>query len=148
MGETEPNGIQLRPSPDTAWTPKPHGMGDKTLMDIATAHCIQPQSQIINRYRLYLQVISLYNIITYDGHTIYPNIMRGECALSRHSSIYWVDFRRPPKKHLVIWQIFLKEHIILLIDHMTIQWHPHIKPNFTHTFSHSTHDNLLYQSMP
>ncbi len=117
-------------------------------MDIATARCIQPQSQIINRYRLYLQVISLYDIITYDGHTIHPNIMRGERILSRHSSIYWVDFRHPPKKHLVIWQIFLKEHIILLIDHMTIQWYPHIKPNFTHTFSHSTHDNLFYQSMP
>lgn len=147
-GETEPNNIQLRPSPGATWNPEPQGTQDIALIDIAVANCSQPNSQIINRYRLYLQVISLYDIITYDGQTIHPNIMRGERILSRHSTIYWVDFKRPPKKHLTIWQNFLTEHVTPLLKRAAIQWYTHITPNFKHTFFHSSHDNKLYQSLP
>jgi hypothetical protein len=119
-GETEPNNIHLRPSPSTTWNPEPQCIQDKALMDIAVANYSQPRSQFINRYHLYLQVISQYDIITYDGHPIHPNIMRSERILSRHSTIYWVDFKRPPKKHLTIWRAFLTEHVTPLLQHITI----------------------------
>jgi hypothetical protein len=74
--------------------------------------------------------------------------MHGECILSCNSTIYWVDFRRPLKKHLAIWQTILKDHIIPILDRTAIQWYPHLKPTFMHTFFHSIHDNQLHQYIP
>jgi hypothetical protein len=96
-GETEPNNIQLHAATDIAWTPSPLGVGDTALMEIATQHYQRKESMMINRCHLYLQIFSNYDIITYDGKPIHPEIMRGDRITSRTSNIFWVDFPKPPK---------------------------------------------------
>jgi hypothetical protein len=54
-------------------------------------------SAMINRCRLYLQAISLYDILTYDLHGIHPSYKQGECPPSRHSTIHWPNNPKPPK---------------------------------------------------
>jgi hypothetical protein len=96
-GETEPNNIQLHAAINIAWTPSPLGVGDSALMEIATQHYQCKDSMMINRCRLYLQIFSIYDIITSDGKAIHPKIMRGERITSRTSTIFWVEFPKPPK---------------------------------------------------
>jgi hypothetical protein len=57
---TEPNGLLLKPSTDATWIPPLTNANDKSLMDIATSHFSESQSYMINRCRLYLQVISYF----------------------------------------------------------------------------------------
>ncbi len=96
-GETEPNNIQLHAATNITWTPAPLGVGDSALMETATQHYQRKGSMMINRCRLYLQIFSIYDIITYNGKAIHPEIMRGECITSRTSTIFWVEFPKPPK---------------------------------------------------
>ncbi len=76
--ETEPAGLTLRASPDQHWVPNSSRINDFPLMELAVHSYNQGGSNIINKCCLYLQVISLYDIIQYDGTHIHPNILKGE----------------------------------------------------------------------
>ena len=129
--ETEPNNIQLHAATNIAWTPSPLGVGDYALMEIATQHYQRKDSMMINRCRLYLQIFSVYDIITYDGKAIYPEIMRGERVTSRTSTKFWVEFPKPPKRYFTIWKEFLATYIRPMLQNMRIHWYQHIIPNLS-----------------
>jgi hypothetical protein len=78
--------------------------------------------QIINRYRLYLQLVSIYDLIQYDGMDIHPEITRGQRVQSQISTYFWVNFKRPPRKHPRLWQHFLKMHAIPYIKSTSLKW--------------------------
>jgi hypothetical protein len=147
-GEMEPNNFHLKSAQKVAWTPQAQGVGDSTLMTIATLHYGKKESTLINRYQLYLQVFSLYDIITYDGKIVHLHIMNGERVMSRTSTTYWVKFCKPPKKYLTTWQSFITNHIIPVLNNTKIQWFKNVQPHYSNTFYHFTVDNNLYQSIP
>jgi hypothetical protein len=117
-------------------------------MDIAVHHYNNHESTMINRCRLYLQVFSIYDIISYDGLSIHPNILAGERPPSRSSNKFWVEFRRPPKKYISLWKTFLETHILPIIRLTRIHWYTASSTNYTHSFFHSAIDNNLYQAIP
>jgi hypothetical protein len=63
----------------------------------AAQHYNKKELIMINRVRLYLQVITMYDLLTYDGVHIQPEIMEGKRVISRQSTIFRVDFKRSPK---------------------------------------------------
>lgn len=88
--ETEPYGITFRTHYDSIWTPRPQEQADIPIMEMATLHF--KECTMINRCLLYLQLISLFDLITYDGKQIYPNIKNGKRVQSRRSTIFWINF--------------------------------------------------------
>jgi hypothetical protein len=146
-GETEPSNIQLRAADGIAWTPAPQGSGDKAIMEIATINLKKKESSMINRVRLYLQLFSIYDMITYDGESIHPEILRGERIIGRHSTTFWVDFPKPPKRYMKLWKDFLTNYITPMLHTINIQWYRDAKPNYSTTFYVSTIDNRLYQAI-
>jgi len=65
-GECEPNGIELCASPEVTWTPLPLSSADISIMDIATMKYDRRGSMMINRCHLYLHLISIYDLLTFD----------------------------------------------------------------------------------
>jgi hypothetical protein len=68
--------MTLKATEECAWHQHPMGKNDIALMPIAVQHYKKLATQMINRCRLYLQVFSLYDIITYTGQQIHPDILR------------------------------------------------------------------------
>lgn len=96
--EFKPFGLTLRPNLNSVWLPHPQGTNDFSLVEYAIGKYSQQDIKLLNRYRMYLQVISLYDILQYDLQAVHPDIKQGNRIISRQSSIFWVDFKRPPKK--------------------------------------------------
>ena len=96
--ETEPFGLTLQSAPNCIWTPQPRGLGNTSLIDVALQNYNAEQAKMINRYRLILQLISICDLLTYDLTQIHPDLLAGNRVSSRKSTIYWVNFPRPPKK--------------------------------------------------
>jgi hypothetical protein len=146
-GETEPNNIQLRAAQGIARVPSPQGSGDRALMEIAKQHYDNKESKMINRVRLYLQIFSIYDIVTYEGTSIHPDILRGERIVGRKSKPFWVDFPKPPKRYKTLWKAFLTKYIEPRLKELKIQWYTHISPNYSSNFFLSTLDNFLYEAL-
>lgn len=72
--ETEPKGLTLRPAEGEAWTPQQQGPLDFPLMELITKHYNKKETGMLNRYHLYLQVVSFYDLVTYDGTIVHPSI--------------------------------------------------------------------------
>jgi hypothetical protein len=113
--ETETNGLLLQSADKIAWTPQLQGNSDHAIMDIAMKVYFKKMSSKINRCRLYLQVITLYDIVTYDGVQIHPNILMGIRPPSRQTIHHWVNFPKPPKKDMILWQEFVLRYLQPLI---------------------------------
>jgi hypothetical protein len=88
--ETDPFGITLRPNKTSIWIPHPQGPTDMSIMAKVRAIYNPSDCVIINRVRLYLQLITIYDLITYDGKQIHSEIFQGRRVSSRISPIYWV----------------------------------------------------------
>ncbi len=65
--ETEPYSLQIRHHESQCWLPNPQGWDDRPLMTIISQHYNKLDANWINRYRLYLRVISIYDLLTYDS---------------------------------------------------------------------------------
>ncbi len=128
--ETEPRGMCLSPAQNTIWTPKLQGNDDFPIIEYATSLYSQKDVQRINRYRLYLQLIIFYDLITYDGSQIHPDLLLGSRIASRKSTIYWIDFPKPPKKDLALWQAFLNMYIKPLLSSKIIRWDTNSTPHY------------------
>jgi hypothetical protein len=75
----------------STWTPQPQGIHDISIMEMAKMIYDSTECVIINRVRLYLQLITIYDLVAYDGNQIHPELSQGKRVLSRVSTIYWVD---------------------------------------------------------
>jgi hypothetical protein len=142
--ETEPNGLQLRHHQNQTWLPTSQGIGDVPIMEIVCCNYNKREALRINRYRLYLQVISLHDLLTYDGLQIHPDIARGKRVSSRTSTIHWVDFPKPPKKDAALWISFMQTHISPFTTVNPIKWDRTAPPTYRTTFMTSLVTDKLY----
>jgi hypothetical protein len=91
------------------WLPKLVREHDKVLMDYFIAlgypkHILGA----LNRCRIYLQVITLSDIVSADGSCIIPDIFHGLPLLDRYSTLKWPCQQRPPTTDWSIWQSALR----------------------------------------
>ena len=99
-------------------------------MELANRYYNKKESNMMNRYRLYLQVISFYDLLTYNGDSILPEYAKGIRPDSRKSVIFWVEFPKPPKKYRTLWQHFITTHLNPIVPKENIQWNTSIKPYY------------------
>jgi hypothetical protein len=129
--ECEPFGIELQASKSIIWTPYPVLTNDIFLMDLATTAYDKKGSNMINHCRLYLQVISLVDILMYDLQTIHPSYVNGDRPPSCQSNIYWPPYISPSKHFWKLWRHFIRFHATPLVSSSTFFWSPspQIRPN-------------------
>jgi hypothetical protein len=63
----------LKRAQHTAQTPQIQGGSDFFIMEFAMS---KQSFNKINRYRLHLQAITFFNLLTYDGNPVHPNTCR------------------------------------------------------------------------
>jgi hypothetical protein len=97
----------------------------------------------INRYRLYYQVVTLYDLLTYDGSQVHPNFTSGHRLKSRHSTIMWVVFNKPPKKHFEVWNTYITNYVQPRIKTLSVNWNKHVAPHYNPTYYLSTRNGIL-----
>jgi len=91
------------------WIPSLARIGDMALME----HFVKagyPAAQLtqLNRCRLYLQVITLADIVSADGSLILPEAFIGVPLSDRKSDLKWPNQQRPPSKDWAVWSSALK----------------------------------------
>jgi hypothetical protein len=144
--ETEPNGMFLKPHTPLD-TPLYQGHLDIEIMRIACQHLSKRDSTIINRYHLYLQVTTLYDIIIYSDNSLHPQIIRGERIESRTYHHAWVNFKSPPKRYLRTWKQFIETFIKPALENINIRWDTNSHPNYENDFQYCPVQNKLYQKI-
>ncbi len=142
--ETEPYGLQMHHNKSQVWLPTAQGKGDQSLMTIACQHFNKRDVNRINRYCLFLRVTSIFDILTYDGKLVHPEIARGHRVISRKSTIHWVDFPKPPKNDAALWTSFLENFITPIVSNNSMQWDTHTNPTYRTTFMQSIIDGCIY----
>jgi len=98
-GELELQGITLRPSFQSTWTPDPLSNSDIALMEIVVKTYSKKGSSIINRCRMFLQVISIDDLLIPNTGHIHPAYILGTLPLGHTSKITWPSFPKPPKSY-------------------------------------------------
>jgi len=121
--ECEPFGIKLQADRSTVWTPAPVLTNAIFIMDIATKYYNKKGSNMINRCRLFLQILSLADMLMYDLQTIHPSYRHGERPPSCQSNIYWPSFDNPPKHYWKLWSHFIRFYVDPVIASSTFSWH-------------------------
>lgn len=96
-GETEPNNILIKGHHSAERTPELQGPYNVEIMEVATQFFNSTESIQINCCRLYLKVITIYDLYTYSGKEIHPDLKSGCKTCSRKSAIKWMKRTRPPK---------------------------------------------------
>lgn len=71
--ECKPFGGEIRASETVTWTPSPLSSSDISIMDMATQKYDEKGSIMNNHCRLSLQVISIFDLLTYDLLRIHPS---------------------------------------------------------------------------
>jgi hypothetical protein len=142
--QTEPFGLYLKPNADSYWLPKLQGSGDIAIMDDVTKFYDKESCIKLNRCRLYLQVITLYDLITYDGLKIHPEYISGQRPTSRKSTIHWVDFHKPPRKYMAIWKEYITKYVQPRLPILLTSWNPKAPPHYNTTYYLSLRTGKLY----
>jgi len=119
--ETEPFGLVLRPSKSSTWIPTPAASNDQSLMEIIVNAYNSSLSYMINRCQMYLNIVSLYDLLLFDKTEVHQSFIYGQKPPSRVSSLYWPDFPYPPRHYWIIWQQFIFKHIRPLLSTLNIQ---------------------------
>jgi hypothetical protein len=122
------------------WTPVAQRHGDMVLMDMFFTQSL-PRNiiSILNRSRLYLQVISVADIVSADGTQILPWVKLGHKNKDRHSTLNWPNQGIPPPSDWRIWSQALSHletrgrltHTLgkwVGPSHQT--WHGYVNPSF------------------
>jgi hypothetical protein len=141
---TEPFGLYLQPDPKNYWLPSLQGTDDIAIMEdiqnfFDSATCIK-----INRCRLYYQVITLYDLLTYDGTQIHPEYTSGNRPSSRVSVIHWVNFNKPPRNYLKLWNDYLNHYVQPRIPNLNFSWNTKVSPHYNTSYHISTRNGKLY----
>jgi hypothetical protein len=81
---------------EDAWCPTLPRQNDASIMELAFLHNFSPQQlREINSCRLYLQVITVSDIVNAQGTCILQSAIKGERESSRVSSLHWPNWQRP-----------------------------------------------------
>ncbi len=99
---------------------------------------------MINCYHIYLQVITLYDLILYDVSAIHPEIEQALRVKSRQRAIFWVNFPNPPKKYQSLWKTFIKDHIKPIWVETNVLWHTNSTATYHTTFSISCQSSPIH----
>jgi hypothetical protein len=131
------------------WLPVSQRQGDKFLMELFH-HQSHPSTiiSILNRCRIYLNVITVADIVSADGTHILPWVKQGHRHKDRHSTLNWPNQEKPPPKDWKIWTQALSrlETREKLTDplgcwtgpsHQT--WHGYVDSSF-HYYEQSSHN--------
>jgi len=109
--ELEPKGINLVPASGMTWLPQQLLSFDCPITEIAVTAYNKKGSKMINRCRMFLQVISVLDLLLYNTKNIHPAYIQGELPPSRIPFLLWPIIPRPPKKYWKLWTSFLRRHI-------------------------------------
>jgi hypothetical protein len=91
------------------WLPVISWQNDMVLMDhFITQGYSAAALGTLNRCRLYLQVITLSDIVSADGSCIISDILHGIPLTERTSTLKWPSQQRPPAKAWDLWSSALK----------------------------------------
>lgn len=96
--------VQLHVTTSTHWMPKTLRQYDKILMDyfIALGYTASALGAL-NRCRIYLQIITLSDIVSADGSSIMPGVFHGIPLEDRVSTLKWPCQQRPPARDWELW---------------------------------------------
>jgi hypothetical protein len=145
LGELEDLGLSLCPSITSTWTPEPLCSSDQPIMRLACKVFSKKGSAKINRCRMYLQLISIADLLTSSSGQIHPAYFAGQFPLGRVSTITWPSFPRPPRSYWGIWSYFLRTHVLPLISHSTLANEKIIHSRFRPTYYKHTKSWNLYR---
>jgi len=132
--DTEPFGLHLRPAQGISWTPNPLAPNDQSLMEIAILQYNKKGSYIINRCRIYLQVILIYDLLLFRSSEIHPSYILGKPPPSCTSEILWLTCPRPPKHYWKLWHHFLHFCIKPMLEKMELLWDSFWLPRYIPSF--------------
>jgi len=96
--EMEPHGVTLEPANGCIWTPDPIMDSNIPLMELAITRFNKKGSAMINRCHIFLQVISVCDLLTVNKLDIHLAFFSGVRPPSRKSKILWPTIPIPPKK--------------------------------------------------
>jgi len=134
----EPYGISLVPAQQTIWCPLPITTNDLPIMEIAVKHFSKKGSKMINRFRLFLQIISVYDLLIYKTNRMHPAYIKGEIPISQNSTIAWPAYPRPPKNYWKLWHSFIHFHIEPYVQKLPLQWNTHTSLHFSSSLNTDT----------
>lgn len=106
--ETEPYGLTIKNHSSISWIPQLQGNNDMAIRVLATRHFSPMNSGKINKCRIYLQVLTIYDLFTQNNNVIHREIKRGEWIQSHKSIISWPDIKKPPTSYWTLWKTFMK----------------------------------------
>jgi hypothetical protein len=85
----------LIPTLPSTWAPSPRHSMDIPIMEIATSKYDKTGSWIINKCRIYLQLISIFDLLIHNMTDIHPSYIQGGLPQLRLSSILWPSIQKP-----------------------------------------------------
>jgi hypothetical protein len=87
-----------------AWLPpKPSG-NDLNIMEYLVSQKFSPKQLIrLNRCRLYLQLLSLSDMVSADGKQIISSVLEGRQLVDRRSSLEWPEQGNPSRADWTLW---------------------------------------------
>ena len=122
---------------EKVWTPTVQRVGDSTIMDfLINKQVSQDCLQVVNKCRLYLQVIYLSDIISADGKTVMRWAMEPPENINRNSNLKWPHQSRPKASEWYKWKYTLLSQLGITTDYNNT-WKLHNKlGNWYSTPSH------------
>jgi hypothetical protein len=145
--QTEPFGLYLKPNSDSYWLPTLQGSGDIAIMEDVQRFYDKESCRKINRCRLYFQVITLYDLITYDGSQVHPEYTSGVHPTSRTSTVHWVTFHKPSRKHMTLWNEYINIYVRPRITVSNTSWNTRTKPHYNTTYYLCSRNGKLYEKV-
>ncbi len=89
--ETSNVDLHIKGHDSICWTPQAQHDHDKSIMEYACYHFSKHDTLLINRCRLYVRVITPYDLFTHDGSRIHPKLLAHEPIISRISNMKWIN---------------------------------------------------------
>lgn len=87
-----------------AWTSPLKRLNDRMLMDYFLSLKFKPSElQTLNKWRIYLQVLTLSDIVSADGKFFIPMVLNGIQLVDRKSSLDWPVQQCPPQQAWRLW---------------------------------------------
>jgi hypothetical protein len=80
------------------------------------------------------------DLIAYDGSQVNPECSSSRRPQCRVFTIHWVNFHKPSRKHMVLWNGYINIYIQPCINASNISWNTKSKPHYNtnHFLCHRT----------
>jgi hypothetical protein len=143
--ESEPHGIELYASKDVTWTPSPLSSSDLSIMETATQKNNKKRSTMINQCHLYLRIISIFELLTFDLSSIHPSYKNNEVPPPRSPNIHWPQFKNSPLHYWHLLHHFLCFHVEPYIVFKRFLWDTNIPLQHSIIYFKHRHHFHLYK---